>query len=333
MKLTKSTVRWALRLVGPLLLVVVLWRIDDPGRLFGMIAKAKPGPIAVAVAGALAALHFKVIRWRLLLRHRGHHYSLRRAYIAVLASLYLGMLTPGRVGDALRVQYVQHDVNVRYPDGLAVTVMDRFCDLYVLAAFVAVGATRFTAYLSETIAYATAVAVAVAVLGPLVFLVPNVAEQTMGRVWKRLSKNQIGSRRDGETSFETFLAALRSLVKLRLVWPVALTALAYLSNYVQGYFIAQALGTPLSFIDVLSLLAISSLLGLMPISVSGLGVREAFLALMFPALGLLASEGVAFGLLVFALMYLIYIVIGFVSWQGAPPPCGLETGAQDDSGG
>jgi len=42
---------------------------------------------------------------------------------------------------------------------------------------------------------------------------------------------------------------------------------------------------------------------------------------------------VAFGLLVFALMYLIYIVIGFVSWQVAPPPFGLETGAQDASGG
>ena len=79
--------------------------------------------------------------------------------------------------------------------------------------------------------------------------------------------------------------------------------------------------------DVASLLATTSLLGLMPISVSGVGVRELFLALVFPALGLLAAQGVAFGLLVFLCNYIAIVLAGFIAWQVSPPP--FEAGRVD----
>ena len=48
--------------------------------------------------------------------------------------------------------------------------------------------------------------------------------------------------------------------------------------------------------------------------------EELFLALVFPALGLLAEEGVVFGLLVFVCNYLAVVLAGFVAWQVSPPP-------------
>ena len=62
----------------------------------------------------------------------------------------------------------------------------------------------------------------------------------------------------------------------------------------------------------------------MPVSVSGVGVREAFLSLVFPALGLAAAHGVAYGLVVFAVIYLTTVLIGFIAWQVAPPPFGTD---------
>lgn len=91
-------------------------------------------------------------------------------------------------------------------------------------------------------------------------------------------------------------------------------------NYLQGWLIARAMGLPMTFLDATCLLAIASLLGLLPISVSGVGVRELFFALAFPMLGFAAAEGVTFGLLVFLVIYLVIVAIGFVSWQVAPPP-------------
>jgi hypothetical protein len=101
---------------------------------------------------------------------------------------------------------------------------------------------------------------------------------------------------------------------------IPLTVASLAIGYAQGWIVARALGLRLSYLDVASLLATTSLLGLMPISISGVGVRELFLAFVFPALGLLAANGVAFGLLVFACNYLAIVLAGFIAWQVAPPP-------------
>jgi len=326
MERTKAkTLRLLLRLVGPLLLVVVVWRLQDSAALLDVVRQADPRWLLVALAAALPAIHLKVVRWRMLLAMRGHRYTLGKSYGAVLASLYLGMTTPGRVGEVLRIQYVRHDLGVRYAEGLAITVMDRVSDLYVLAAFVTVGATYFVSFLSNELVFATAGAVVVALAAPAVLLIPGLAERVVGRLWAGWARGS------GEDSFEVFLTTLRGLVRGSALYAVPTTIAAYLCIYLQGWLIARALGLHLTYFDVASLLAMTSLLGLMPISVSGLGLRELLLALVFPALGMRAEQGVAFGLLVFLFMYMIYVVAGFLAWQLRPPPV-APAAAEDDEG-
>src|SRR5262249_44824085 len=139
----RKLVRVAIRLVGPLLLAVVVWRMGDRAAIVRVLGEAEPWPLAIALALTFANLELKVLRWQVLLRARGIHYDSRRARLAYYASSYVGTLTPGRVGDVLRVQYLRKDLAVGYAEGLASVVMDRVCDLYVLAAFVAVGVVRF----------------------------------------------------------------------------------------------------------------------------------------------------------------------------------------------
>jgi uncharacterized membrane protein YbhN (UPF0104 family) len=123
-----------------------------------------------------------------------------------------------------------------------------------------------------------------------------------------------------------FLEALRGLVRRPLARAVAMTAAAFLVNYAQGWLLARALHLDIAFFDMLCLMAIASLLGLIPISVSGVGVREVLFALVFPALGYGVEQGVGLGLLIFATLYLAPIAAGFVSWQMAPPPSGPTGG-------
>ncbi len=102
------------------------------------------------------------------------------------------------------------------------------------------------------------------------------------------------------------------------------TALALLLYYAQAYTVALALDLQLSFVNVIFLLAIAGVLGAVPITIAGLGVRELFFALAFPQLGSSAEAGVIFGLGVFLVVHVPATVLGFVSWQIAPPPLGTE---------
>jgi uncharacterized membrane protein YbhN (UPF0104 family) len=126
-----------------------------------------------------------------------------------------------------------------------------------------------------------------------------------------------------------FLDALRTQGRRGAPLAIPLTVLAFVVNYAQGWLLARSLHLEISFFDVTCLLAIASLLGLLPISISGVGVREFFFALIFPALGYAPAAGVTFGLLVFAVLYLFVVGIGFVGWLVAPPPTGSgATGAR-----
>lgn len=309
---------WALRLVGPVLLLIVIVRM--PAALGRVLASADPALLFAAVGLNVANLGFKVERWRLLLRAQGRSYSARRAWVAYLSSSYVGMLTPGRVGDALRAQYLRHDLGMSYPEGLASVVMDRVCDLYVLVGFVVVGVYRFSEVLAGEMAWLAWVGVLATVLAPLALLVPGIAEAVVGRVYVRA----LGA--GGEPGgLARFLEALRGLVRRPLLAAAALTVAAFLVNYAQGWLLARALHLDISYFDMLCLMAIASLLGLIPISVSGVGVREVLFALVFPALGYGAEAGVGLGLLIFAAMYLAPIAAGFVSWQMEPPPSGRES--------
>lgn len=300
--------------MGPALLVLVFARMPDRGKVLAAIASASPLPLLLAVLLNPLIIHLKVIRWEVLLRTRGIVYSRRRAWASFLTSLYVGMLTPGRVGDVLRVQYLKHDLGVSYAEGLASVVMDRLCDLYVLVAFVAVGVVRYGPVLVGDLAVVTWAGVAGIALAPLALLVPGIAEPVVKRLYDKLAPG-----RDPE-AFAVFLAAMRANVGRSLLSTIPLTAATFLVNYGQGWLIARSIGLPLSLLDSMCLVAIASLLGLLPISVSGVGVRELFFSLAFPMLGFAADAGVTFGLLLFLVIYLAVVVIGFVSWQIAPPP-------------
>lgn len=310
-----------LRLLGPVLLVIVIARIPDRAGMIRAIGAASVLPLVLSSSLNIVNNYLKVIRWQVLLRTRGIEYPTRRALPAFLSSVYVGMLTPGRVGDVVRIQYLRAELGVSYAEGLASIVMDRLCDLYVLVVFVAIGVVRYSPVIVGHLAYVTWGAVAGIVFAPLLFLVPGVAERSMSGIYARIAGDR------GAGGLDRFLVAVRANVGRPLLQTVPLTVLAFVVNYVQGFMIAWALGLPMTFFDAMCLLAIASLLGLLPISVSGVGVRELFFSLVFPLLGLRPEVGVSFGILVFVVIYLVNIAIGFVAFQIDPPPA-AEAGAK-----
>jgi uncharacterized membrane protein YbhN (UPF0104 family) len=307
---------WLVRLVGPALLLVVIARMGNPGAIVSAVRAATLLPLAAAVLLNVVNIHLKVVRWQAILRVRGIAYGTGPAWLAFLTSLYLGMLTPGRVGDVLRARYLKYELDVPYAEGIASVVVDRLCDLYVLAVFVSLGAVRYAPVLGGGLGWLTWAGVAATVVLPLVIFVPGIADGLLGAAFARLTPD------NDRASVTRFLEAVRANVGRPLLVTLPLTLATFIVNYVQGWLIARSMGLGMSLYDATCLLAIASLLGLLPVSVSGVGVRELFFSVAFPLLGFGAADGITFGLLVFFVIYLVIVAIGFVSWQIAPPPSG-----------
>lgn len=311
--MSRSRIRSVMRLAGPLLLFWVLWRFADLPLLVDTFARAKLWPLVAAVLLNGVVIHAKLWRWRDLLRTADVRLTFAEAYRAFLPSIFLGLATPGRVGDALRVQYLKRDHAVGYSDGLAVSIVDRLCDVYVLLGFVAFGVVHLASAVSAPLARVTWIAVAVVAVAPAFLFVRGVAEPAAQWLYSRFSDGE------GHEGLSIFFEALRRQLGPRLVAPVAATFVSFSINYVQAWCVARGLDIDLTFVDVAALVAISSFLSLLPISISGVGVRESFFAIVFPAFSLAGTLGIAFGLGVFAVIYLPTLLVGFLAWLIWPP--------------
>jgi len=309
-------IRWGLRLIGPVILAVTIARLPEPSRLYTLLLGTRGWPLVAALALNVVPLYLKAVRWRLLLRVRGIEYPTRDAFMSLAASLYVGMLTPGRVGDVIRVQYVRHEAAAPYSEGLASIVLDRLADLYVLVAFVSVAVVHYGDTLDTRLRVLSWVMVGGTLVGPMALFVPGIAERVLHVIYRRMSKEP------GESGWPRFLEAVRGGARGAIGSVLLLTVVAFAAGYAQGWLVARAMGLDLSLFDCTCLIAVQSLMGLLPISVAGVGVREAFFKAVFPSLGYSAEQGTGYGLLVFFVVYAALVAVGAVAWQIRPPPTG-----------
>jgi uncharacterized protein (TIRG00374 family) len=289
--------------------------MDAPGNVVDAVLAADLRYVGVALTLNVLNVHLKVDRWRGLLRSAGIEYPRKPAWGGFMSSMYLGMVTPGRVGDALRAHYLHKDLGVPYSDGVASVVVDRVCDLLVLAVLSSLAVVHFGAALFD-LQGVLWIFVAASLLLPIPLLVPTRLDDVLTGLARRLL-----SKPDKVLGM---LRAFRAYRVRAVVAALPATALTFIVNFLQGWLVMRALGLELSFFDVSALVVLGSLVGLMPISVSGIGLREAVFAAIFPMLGYVADAGITFGLAFFLVIYVALALLGFVAWQIRPPAGGPD---------
>lgn len=300
--------RWLFRILGPLSLIWVFYRLDSPAAVAHILRGASGWLVGLALLLNLVNVELKVERWRRLLRERGIEYDRPRARVAFLSSCYAGFLTPGRVGDVLRAEYLRRDRGVPFSEGVLSVVVDRVCDVAALALCVALSLLHLHRLLSPEIATLGWALVFASAVAMLVFVLLSLRRPAA-----------VPGGASARPSVRTVLASLQSFPPRALVVPMALTFVTFAVTFVQGFLLARAIGVPIAIEDVSALLSAATFLGLLPVSISGIGIREALFGLVFPARGFDAGVGVALGILVFVVIYGGVALLGLVVGMARPP--------------
>lgn len=103
-----------------------------------------------------------------------------------------------------------------------------------------------------------------------------------------------------------------------LAWVVGLTVLAYGLYFLQAYWLAKSMDLPLDMLHTSFAMALGGLVSLLPISISGLGTREAVLVSYLGRLGIQAEQALSLSLLVFSASYIFGSLLGVVAWWFHP---------------
>ncbi|HNQ23983.1 MAG TPA: Coenzyme F420 hydrogenase/dehydrogenase, beta subunit C-terminal domain [Phycisphaerae bacterium] len=275
---------WWWRLLGPLLLLIMLWRVGL-GPCWSAVSGADPTWFLAACAMSVPALGIKAFRWQELLRAHGFTLLWRESAGIYAAGLLAGAVTPGKVGDLAKAPLLAAR-GVPWGTGIAASLWDRAFDGLLLFAAGAGGVLALPTLPGRgTFALATAGAVVLALAGVVVF------------------------RR----------AVARTLPSRDARWwgMMTVATLAALACYfASAYCCARALALPLGVVDVVAGMAVAAVLGLLPITVAGIGTRDAAFVVIFGPRGVDAEHALALSALVLAWMLVNCVLFLAVSRWG-----------------
>ena len=309
--------RWrqlVFRLIGVAILAFILTRIDLKATL-AALQGLHWGYLLLAIAANLPLFGLKAWRWQEMLKMQGIRYPWRDAFLAFVAGLFLGLITPGRVGEMTKALYLKQDRDVPVSVGLANVLMDRLFDLYTIMVLGTTGLIWFRLLPDWALVLILAGTLA-SILLPILLLSKRLASWALAIVQRLPILGRYQPRLAAAT--DRFQQGLRPLLTPRLILPLLITQVAYLLFFEQGQLLAQAVGLQIGIAYLAVCLSVAGVVTLLPISISGLGTRDAVLIAMFAPLGIVTEHTMAFSTLYFLTFYVIGGALGFVAWQIKP---------------
>ena len=231
----------------------------------------------IALALNVPVLFVKSYRWHYLLKQQEIHYSPVQSFLVYMRGLYFGFITPSRLGEFVKTLYLKSDKGISISKGFSSVLLDRLFDLYLLIILGFIGIWKFG--ILGKLSSSFLVLTIIVVLSPLIML----NKQLMGNFINTLYKIAVVNKVKGqiEERFEDFYSGIQKLINPRLLVSGLLTCLGYCMFFIQCYLIVMAMGLSINFFTITLFMAISNLISFIPISISGLGTRDAILIYLF----------------------------------------------------
>ena len=267
-----------------------------------------------AVVLTLAGIVLSALRWQTVLNALGERTRIGRLLSHYLAGQFVANVLPTTIGgDVLRVSRLSRDTGGT-ATSFASVVLERLTGWIVLPLITFAGFAVNPGL--RHLGRATQVALGLAA-GTLVLLVLVLA----GVASKRL-----GGRLDGDSGWRRSLGALHlGLTEMRRRPKAAMSVIAVGFAYqlvlvLAAVMAARALGIPAAGpTALLAFFPAVAIAQVLPISISGLGVREGLFVLFLHPLGVPNNQAVALGLLLY-LLNLLVSLLGAPAFAIGPKP-------------
>lgn len=301
-------IRW-FQWAGVLLFLYILTRLDF-GRIGHQLVSFRLEWLIVYCVSFFGMIYFRALRWQIALGAQQIHFPLRKTLAITAVASFLSIVTPGRLGDFSRVAYLQSD-NQTISKSLVSVVLDRLYDVILLIFLGVIGLVYFTKLsITDLSGGLLILAVFLALL-----LAPSSIRMKLSTVGQRLVKALLphGIHIRILTEWNTFREELKRVV-LPTAPLMALSSLfVYACYFTQIYAVASGFGLSVSYVYLALCLSISALVAMLPISIGGLGTREAVFIGLLSRISVSAETAALvsfFDGTVFALLFNGVLVLG-----------------------
>lgn len=286
----KSKLKVIIPVLGLIAILGILLYKVEWAHFWQSLANAKPKWLACAFGVAAIQPLLAALRLNIYLRASQLTKPYQRCLSAVLAAMSLNAVLPARGGDLVKVTFLEDDIK-KLPPMVGVTILERVFDiliLCILALIVALATENQVATRLSLLALCVPV-------GALLTL--NFADQipVIGKKLKSLA--------------QACRTAIKAPGLLFCAWGVA--SVCWMSNLLVMFLLFRAVGANLEFTTVAATMPLAILVGILPLSISGMGTRDG--AMVFLLEKSVVSGTVLAGTFLYtAAVYWFLAIIGLV---------------------
>jgi len=277
-------------------LAFLLVRVVDYREFRDIIADLNYAWLAAAVGAVQLIILLRTLRWielhsRFGLREAPFWYQIRLTYATNLATLVL----PQIVNPFSRLVLLLQD-GYRTGRSLAASVSEKLLDFASYIAFGLIGSIALASTFGDLVWWATGLAIVVVAIAWLAYVFRSHLMTLAKRViqWAPFAGGDVG----GDETVEEILSLDHVVMARLLGWSMATS----LTQATMVYFVTRSVGVDLSYGFMLAVWGIIALSLLLPLSVNGVGTREAILVTAFSAVDESTDAAVAIGLLTLAVV-------------------------------
>jgi len=282
------------------------WRIawtTGPQQLWHTLCLLQPLALIASLLFVLATLLLGVVRWRMVLEVQGLHLSWGRATgITFVAQFFNSFLLGSTGGDVIKALYAARETHHKKTEAVVTVFVDRLIGLWAMLLFASLMMIPNAALLARHPALSTP---AMLILLMLVGASGVLGVAFWGGVSKRFPRARLWLRKlpKGEL-VERSLDSCRHFGKSKgfLLKTLGLSLIVNVACVLQMVTLSAGLNQSVSFMSWLVIVPMIFCISALPITPSGLGVRENLFVLMLaiPELGVPKTTALTLSLLAYA---------------------------------
>jgi uncharacterized protein (TIRG00374 family) len=289
---------------GIVLLVYVLWRFNV-GKILAVFTTLNPLYVALCFLGMPVIMLVVTIEWQMVLKRQCIHVSFAYSMKNFFIGYFYGFITPGGFGAYLRALYLKYESKAPLPkcvsNIITFSVLD-YISLFLLGSIGGLFLLGSNPYLL--------VLILILLLTTIALFVFFIRKKTSKNLFERLLRTQIFQfiQRYMDDSIESFFEDLPTFRSLLL--PFLVSFLSWFIFFTELFLIAQLFAIHVPYVTFMFMLAIAASVATIPISLYGLGTRDATLVALLSLYNIQPENSISFTLFWFVIFWVTPSVIG-----------------------
>lgn len=309
MKIFKKIASIILRISVSIILLIFLFRLVDKKNLIEIIKNADKPLLLIAFFVFFSSCALALFRWDMLLKAANIHLPLKRVIISSAGGMFFSLFLPSTIGGDL-VRSIDLAVHTKRTHEVVATVLLDRLSGYIGLVAVALFATLFGwRFVQDNTGALFSVAIITAVLVAVLLILFN--RFLYSRINKLLQTPSAGKIREFIKDLHQEMHIFRHHTDI-LVNNLLLSLVIQIISPLTFYIIALSIGIKINIVYFFIFIPIIGAITLLPISLGGLGLRDATTIFFFAKAGVSKDMAFAMSLVSFLFILILGVIGGII---------------------